>query len=279
MLIDWFTVGAQALNFLVLVWLLKRYLYKPILTAIDAREKRIADELADAADKQSAAQKEHDDFDAKNKAFDEQRTALLAKATADAKVEHDRLIALARTDADALRTKQADVLKNDQARLGDEITEVASDEVFAIARKALSDLASASLEAQMTDVFIRRIREIDAQAKTALAAAFASSSEPAIVRSTFGLPIEQRDAIQKSLADTFAKPIQVTFETAANRIGGIELTVGGRKLTWSIAGYLTSMQHKVDLLLDSKHAAPTVEPKADTADRPPKAPLAIVAAA
>ena len=27
MLIDWFTVGAQALNFLILVWLMKRYLY------------------------------------------------------------------------------------------------------------------------------------------------------------------------------------------------------------------------------------------------------------
>src|ERR1035441_6695689 len=39
MLIDWFTVGAQALNFLVLVWLMKRFLYKPILDAIDEREK------------------------------------------------------------------------------------------------------------------------------------------------------------------------------------------------------------------------------------------------
>ena len=42
MLIDWFTVSAQAVNFLILVWLMKRYLYQPILVAIDAREKRIA---------------------------------------------------------------------------------------------------------------------------------------------------------------------------------------------------------------------------------------------
>ena len=48
MLIDWFTVGAQAVNFIILVWLLKRFLYKPILNAIDAREKRIATELAAA---------------------------------------------------------------------------------------------------------------------------------------------------------------------------------------------------------------------------------------
>ena len=48
MLIDWFTVGAQVLNFLVLVWLLKRFLYKPVLDAIDAREKGIASRLAEA---------------------------------------------------------------------------------------------------------------------------------------------------------------------------------------------------------------------------------------
>ena len=37
MLIDWFTVGAQALNFLILIWLLKRFLYRPVLAAIEAR--------------------------------------------------------------------------------------------------------------------------------------------------------------------------------------------------------------------------------------------------
>ena len=42
MTIDWFTVGAQTLNFLLLVWLLKRYLYGPILKAIDDRETQTA---------------------------------------------------------------------------------------------------------------------------------------------------------------------------------------------------------------------------------------------
>ena len=77
MLIDWFTVSAQVVNFLILVWLLKRFLYKPILHAIDAREKRIAAELADADAKMSEAQQERDEFQHKNEAFDQQRSALL----------------------------------------------------------------------------------------------------------------------------------------------------------------------------------------------------------
>ena len=66
MLIDWFTVGAQIVNFLILVWLLKHFLYKPILNAIDAREKRIAAELADADTKKADAEKERTDFEDKN---------------------------------------------------------------------------------------------------------------------------------------------------------------------------------------------------------------------
>ena len=87
MLIDWFTVAAQILNFLILVWLLKRFLYKPILDAIDAREKRIITELADAAKKQKEAKQERDDFNKKNADFDQQRNELLRVATEAANMD------------------------------------------------------------------------------------------------------------------------------------------------------------------------------------------------
>lgn len=101
MLIDWFTVGAQAVNFLILVWLMKRFLYKPILDAIDAREKRNAKELADADATQSEAVKERDTFQKKNNEFDQQRATLLSKATDEAKAERQRLLDEARKAADA----------------------------------------------------------------------------------------------------------------------------------------------------------------------------------
>ena len=55
MLIDWFTVIAQVVNFLILVWLLKRFLYRPILDAIDDREQRIATKIASAEAKEHEA--------------------------------------------------------------------------------------------------------------------------------------------------------------------------------------------------------------------------------
>src|SRR5476649_830687 len=96
MLIDWFTVGAQALNFLILVWLMRRFLYQPILAAIDTREKKIAAELADAAAKKAEAKQDRDEFQHKNEEFDQQRAALLTQATDAAKTERQRLFDEAR---------------------------------------------------------------------------------------------------------------------------------------------------------------------------------------
>ena len=57
MLLDWFTVAAQIANFAILVWLLKRFLYRPVLDAMAAREKRVRETVA-AADRQKAAAEE-----------------------------------------------------------------------------------------------------------------------------------------------------------------------------------------------------------------------------
>ena len=103
MLIDWFTVSAQVVNFLILVWLMKRFLYKPIIDAIDARETRVAKELADADARMADALKERDEFQQKNEKFDEQRAALVSQASDAAKAEGQQLIEDARRAADALR--------------------------------------------------------------------------------------------------------------------------------------------------------------------------------
>ena len=64
--INWFTVIAQLVNFALLVWLMKRFLYAPVLAAIDAREKKITAQLTAAKTQQAEAQTEHEEFTKKN---------------------------------------------------------------------------------------------------------------------------------------------------------------------------------------------------------------------
>jgi len=279
MLIDWFTVGAQIVNFLILVWLLKRFLYKPILDAIDAREKRIAAELADADTKKADAQKERTAFEDKNKAFDLQRIGLLGKAADEAKAERERLIDQAKKDAESLRVTHADALRGDQIRLGGEIALLAEREVFAIARKALADLATVSLEERVGEVFTRRLRELDPKDKALLGDALKNSSQPALVRSAFDLPPDQKAAIQNALNETFSAVVRIKFEDSQEVICGIELTANGQKVAWSISSYLAELSKKVSDLVDVQAPA-TIKssPKPDTAKAPEPEPVALVGA-
>lgn len=249
MLIDWFTVGAQLLNFLILVWLLKRFLYQPILDAIDAREARIAAELADAEAKKAEAKSERDAFAHRNEEFDRQHAERLSQAKEAVKAEHQRLMDEARQAADDLRVKRQDALEREQQALNDEITRLTRKEVFSIARKTLGDLAETGLEARMGEVFTRRLREMDAQTKEGLAAALQNAAEPAIVRSTFELPESQRAAIQNALNETFSAEVRVCFETAPDLVSGIELSTNGQKVAWSIADYLATLEKQVGELL------------------------------
>jgi len=255
MLIDWFTVIAQVVNFLILVWLLKHFLYRPILDAIGAREKRIAREVADADAKKAEARKERDEFQHKNEEFEQQRSALMNKVTEEAKTERQRLLDEARQAADALSAKRHEALQNDAHNLNQAISRRTQQEVFAIARKALTDLAATSLEERLADVFTRRLREMDEQTKRSLGEAIKTAAEPALVRSAFDLPAAQRTAIQQALNQAFSAEIPIRFETAPELIGGIELTTNGQKLAWSIADYLVSLEKGVAELLKEKEQA------------------------
>jgi F-type H+-transporting ATPase subunit b len=265
MLINWFTVVAQAINFLILVWLLKRFLYKPILHAIDEREKGIAAQLHDAETKVAEAKKDRDDFQHKNQVFDQDRAALLKKATDEASTERTRLLDDAKKDADTLRAKRQTSLDTEEANLNVEIVRWTQDEVFAITRKTLSDLATASLEERMGDVLIRRIRALNGDGKEKLATAYKSGNHTVSVHSAFDLPQDQRGAIEGAVKETFAPDAQVQFETAPELISGIELTTNGHKVAWSIQDYLATLEKSTSALL---HKDAAKEPTSDSKPKP-----------
>ena len=112
----------------------------------------------------------------------------------------------------------------------------------------------------MIEVFIRRLRALDGQAKEAFAKALKAASEPALVRSAFDLPAEQRAAVQDALNETFSAEITVKFETAPDLVSGIELTTNGQKLAWSIADYLAALEQGVAELLKTQAKTKRLNP-------------------
>jgi len=256
--IDWFTVGAQVLNFLILVWLMKRFLYQPILDAIDGREQRIAAELASADAKKAEAKLERDEFQRRNEELDRQRGALLEQATQEAQAERQRLVEEARRHADTIAAGRQEVWRREQEDLKEAVAHRVKDEVFAICRKTLNDLAGSMLEERMSAVLTRRLHELDDETKASLREILIASPEPALVRSAFDLPPERRAAIQRALDDMFSADIRLRFETAPGLVSGIELTARGQKVAWSIADYLATMEKSMGEMLHARAHPETV---------------------
>jgi F-type H+-transporting ATPase subunit b len=120
----------------------------------------------------------------------------------------------------------------------------------------------------MGEVFTRRLREMDAGAKAAFGGALKASTGPAIVRSTFDLGPVQRAAIQNALNEDFSANIALRFETDKDTVCGVELTANGQKVSWSIAGYLTSLEKKVDALIESESPPDAAAPAPHPVDAP-----------
>ncbi|MCX6258058.1 MAG: F0F1 ATP synthase subunit B [Bacteroidia bacterium] len=213
MKINWFTVIAQIINFLILVWLLRRFLYKPVLSAIDERENKIASQLKDAAAKESEAKKEQAEFLKKNEKFDQQKKELMDEAVAETKEEREKLLEEARNEAAGLRSKLENALKTMQENLNRDIAQKTQQEVFSIARKTLADLASISLEEQSANKFVKRINELTKEEKKQFIQAFKSGSNPVLVRSAFELPAKQQIEIKNSVDEILGTKTQFQFKT------------------------------------------------------------------
>ncbi|WP_372591046.1 F0F1 ATP synthase subunit B [Guyparkeria sp.] len=245
MLIDWFTVGAQIVNFAVLLWLLKRFLYRPVLNALDAREKRIADRLEQAERSRQEAERERQSYEDRNAVFEREREDRLDDVRREADAERHRLLAEAREAAETLRKESERSLRNETRRLSDEIIRRARDEVMALVRRALADLADADVEEAMARSFIARLRTLDASQTESLAAAVERGGEPVRIRSAFPLSETLREAVRDAVEGVVATRVPLEFETADDVIAGIELVAPGEKLAWSLEEYLHEFEQRL----------------------------------
>ncbi|MDF1518534.1 MAG: F0F1 ATP synthase subunit delta [Lutibacter sp.] len=242
MKIDWFTVIAQVINFVILVWLLKRFLYKPILNAIDDREQKVNSQLAEAENKKLEAKLERDEYIEKNENFDKEKQELTEKAIAETKEERERLLKEARQDVDAMKAKHSAAIKEMQNNLIKKYGQNMKEDILSISKKTLSDLASENLEAQVVSIFIKQLDDLKDDERNHFMQSFKSDTNPVLVKSAFSLPTELQNKIKIAVNKILESETTFEFEVKPNLIAGIEMTANGYKLAWSISEYLNSLK-------------------------------------
>lgn len=248
MLIDWFTVAAQVVNFLILVWLLKRFLYGRILRAIEAREHGIAERLAEADAKDKAAAEQLAQYQAKLQEFEARHQELLGQAKQEAEKQQAQMMAEARERVHAMEADwQADLDRERNAFLAD-LRRKAAAEILALARQAVADLACVDIQRCAIEVFLEKIRELDGDTCQSLARSALTIS------TAFDLPDALRAAVEKAVRDRIGAPVAIGFERAAGIGLGIELRGNGWRIGWNSESYLETLEEDLRETLEQRDA-------------------------
>ncbi len=246
-MIDWTTVAFQIVNFLILLFLLKHFLYGRIIEAMDQREARIAESLQQAEDKQRQAEKKAQEFQNKSQELDAQREEFLTQAKKDAQERRKELLDQARQEVDQSRKQWAEALEREKDGFLDDLRTRVSRQTLDIARRTLDDLADAELEAKIVDGFLARLEQLDEGERKTFANAVAQTQDDegqthVLARTAFDLSEEQQGRVADALRQHVAEGLDVDFATSGEVIGGIEVSAAGAKLAWSIAHYLGSLE-------------------------------------
>ena len=251
---DWFTVIAQIINFLILVALLKRFLYGPIIKAMERREKEIADRLDEAAYKVREADLEGMRYREMVREMADTREEMLAGAREEADTLRRDLKQKVREETDKSQAQWYESFRQQRAAFEQGFRLHACKQVFAVVRRVLTDLADTNLEERMTDVFLSRIRNLEPAMQKEIADSLMGSGREIVIRSAFEMNPEGRQKIvaaireqisksgQKGRDDSPSADVNINFESSESLICGIEIIADGRKVTWDMEGYLDELE-------------------------------------
>jgi F-type H+-transporting ATPase subunit b len=250
MLIDWTTVVAQVVNLLVLVVVLKYVLYDRIIAAMDARERHIAERIAAAERTEREAAEEAAELRRERADLAAEQDRLLDEARDAAERTREELTRTVRADIDELRRRWTGTLEHEQRRTLRDLQERTGQQVVALTRRALADLADAELETGAVDVALERLTADGAIGR--LAARAAAAGEPLEVHTAFPLPDPRRAEVAAAIAAQVGDGAGVTFAVDPALVCGLELRAAGDAAGWSLAGYLEELAVDVDGVLPTE---------------------------
>ena len=266
--IDWFTVIAQIINFLILVWLLKRFLYRPILDGIDAREHKIASVLSNAETQKKHAENLEAQYKEKLTNIDAERSTIIELAKAEAHKATLAALQDAKAQADALSIKRTNALNTEIQMLQNEVIDKSVKEVFALSRKVISELADLQLQDKMFDKLLSHLKALNEAQHHELCLAIKKNQGQATVRSIAPLSQPQCEHLKACLEDILTDQpsqrateqtggdsltITLNLEVDPQLIAGLALSFGGWKLSWSANELLSALQYEVALSIDAQY--------------------------
>jgi F-type H+-transporting ATPase subunit b len=223
---DWTTFILEIVNFLILVWLLKHFFYRPILDVVARRRAGIEKTLADARTTQTEALALKGRYERRETEWAKERENARAKLDEELSAERERAMAALRATLADEREKARVIDENRLAEYRRTAEGRAIAQGVAFCARLLARLATPALEAKLIDVTLEDLGKLPADQVRALAAHAADGELRPTVTSAFPLAEDQRKAIGESLGASIGRRVDAVFNVNPELLAGLHISLG-----------------------------------------------------
>jgi F-type H+-transporting ATPase subunit b len=243
---DLFTFGASLFNFIVLLVLLRIFLFERVTKAMEERQRRIAESWDEAERKQHDADGIRANYEQRMEEIDEERDKLLRQAKEEMERQKGARLDEVRVEMEEKRMEWMQELEREQQRLLESIRSEVAHAAIESTRAVLLALAGAKLEQRMID---RLLEEIDSHKNAELIDQL-QAAEVEVTTST-ELDEDDRERITSALREV-AEPASVSFRESDDLGCGVRMRIGDLEIGWSIADRLSDLEGEVSRLVEAR---------------------------
>ena len=228
---SWWTFALQAANFLILVWLLQRFLFKPVKAIVARRKEEVSRALSDASAEKESAERLKQEMEAKRSQIDAERQKMIDNERAQLSAERQKIIEEARNEVEKIRDQALKRLDQDRAAAGNELFEQTVALATTIAERLLRELAVPSIEQSFLGRVTDYLDRLPAEERTKLVPRLGAE---ALVTTAHPLGVQEQSQWREQLAQRLGVDCSIKFSVDPALIAGtvIEFAHGVLRFNW-----------------------------------------------
>lgn len=247
MKINLFTFIAQIINFLILVFILYKMLFKKIIALMDEREKKIQGEIDRAKKLEEDAKKEKESFSRKTQEIENQKSSLLEKMHEEVSNRRKSEIEKVKKEVAALDKKWRDDILSKKVEFFSSLQKETASLACTISKELLQGFANTSLESAALQNFQKRLEKLPEDKKREIKEGYIGKK--ITFKTSFPISSNDQESLKKSLEKVIDTTVSADFIQDPSLILGVEAKIGDMQIGYSILDYLQNLQEKLSISL------------------------------
>ena len=216
----------EIINFLILIWILQRLFYKPLLEVIAKRKQFIDQSLADAKTMQQQAEEQRSLYENRQKLWEQEKQTALAALHQQIDAERRMQMAKLDTDLEQERQKINVTLQRQQQELQRQAEKQALQHGARFAGMLLKQSAGPELEARLFNLLLDHLKTLPEACTLCLQMMGTKKSVPIKITSAYPLTDDLRLQLEQKLGSLITSPINFQYHQDAALIAGIRMDIG-----------------------------------------------------